>query len=361
MKIENRFLFNFAASYSGGGYKRLYEYAKWFNAKGGAWFVVHRNCRSLPGAFPNNRFFVVSQSRLDRLRSDCGYLAAIGEEIGQPQLYYSYGIPIYSRFGEINWFHLSNVLPLAPRGIPVPHLDRLRLALLRRRIRRASVNADVISAESKFSLGLIDPRWTARLFLSVNGSDDELDYIQKPSAESKDDIATIVGTSSHKALDDSFRVFEMLARDDARLKLMIIGNAKDVSRRLRRQPGVIVRGLLTRVEVISYLKRSKYYISTTLIENSYNAASEGIFIADESYISDIGPHRELLMDMRFDVVSIPMAGRRMLHVRRTDLIAANLKSWATVVEEMIEKFRHERQRLGHASSDVLDVRVGEPP
>jgi hypothetical protein len=229
----------------------------------------------------------------------------------------------------------------------VPHLDRLRLGLLARRIRRASVNADVISAESNFSLGLIDPRWTARLFLSVNGSDDELEYIKSPIAESKDDIATVVGTSSHKALDDSFRVFQALVRGDARLKLMIVGNAGDVPGWLRRQTGVVVRGLLTRAEVINCLKRSKYYISTTLIENSYNAASEGIFIADESYISDIGPHRELLKNMRFDVVSIPMVDRQMLHVRRNDLSGANLKSWATVVEEMIEKFRNEHQRIGH--------------
>jgi len=261
------------------------------------------------------------------------------------------------------------VLPLAHRGIPVPPFDRLRLKLLRRRIRRALVNADVISAESSFSLGLIDSRWAARLFLSVNGSDDEMDYIKRPAADGKDDIATVVGTSSHKALDDSFRVFEMLRRDDARLKLMIIGNPKDVSRSLRRERSVVVRGLLPRAEVINCLKRSRYYISTTRIENSYNAASEGVFIADESYISDIGPHRELLMNTRFDVASIPMVSRPMLHVRRSDLMGANLKTWATVVEEMIARFRNERQRPEHGggqggtreSPSVFNIQMGERP
>jgi hypothetical protein len=360
MTVQNKFLFNFAASYSGGGYKRLYEYAKWFGGKGGAWFVVHENCRSLLTEFPNNRFFVVRQSRLDRLRDDCGYLAPIGHEIGQPQLYYAYGIPMYTRFGLVNWFHLSNVLPLAFKGIPVPAIDRVRLRLLGRRIRSGFASADVIAAESSYSLGLIQLGSDQKLFLSVNGSDDELEYIRLATTESKDDIATVVGTNSHKALDDSFQVFEMLRRGNARLKLMLIGNPNDVPGRLRRQPNVIVTGLLTRAEVVNCLKRSKYYISTTLIENSYNAASEGIFIADESYISDIGPHRELLVNMHFDEVSVLNVARRLLRVRRDELMGAHLKTWSAVIEEMVERFRAEFRRLG-TGSGVPDPQTGHLP
>jgi hypothetical protein len=349
MDVENRYLFNFAASYSGGGYKRLYEYAKWFNANSGAGFVVHENCRPLLTEFPNNRFFVVRQSRLDRLRNDCGYLAAIGNEFGQPELYYSYGIPVYRRFGRINWFHLSNVLPLAFRGIPVPLADRLRLRVLGSRIRNALSNADVVSAESRYALGLIPPIGSGSRFVSVNGSDDEINGNQATAAAARDEIATVVGTNSHKALDDTFRVFDVLRRSDPGLKLEIIGNSRGIPRHLRRDLDVVVRGLLTRSEVVNTLRRSKYYISTTLIENSYNAASEGIFIADESYISDIGPHRELLLDMKFDQVSIPNLGARMLHVKRDDLSTVHLKTWATVIGEMVGKFRDERQWHDRAS------------
>lgn len=355
MSIERRFLFNFAASYLGGGYKRLYEYARWFNANGGAWFVIHENCRKLLAEFSNNRFFVVRQSPLERLRNDCGYLPAIEDQIGRPDLYYSYGIPVYRRFGIINWFHLSNVLPLSRQGIPLPPILRLKLKLLGRRIRHALPNADVTSGESQYSLGLLHFSGAANLFLSVLGSDDELAHLEEPTVWHKDDIATVIGTNSHKALGDTFQVFEMLRRDDARLKLVIIGSATDVPRRLRRERGVIVRGLLSRPEVINCLKSSKYYVSTTLIEGSYNAASEGIFIAEESYISDIDPHRELLMNMRFDEVSVPRIGRPMLHVRRTDMSAANLKSWATVIGEMIEKYLDERQRLGRGGNPAGKV------
>jgi hypothetical protein len=44
----------------------------------------------------------VAISRLSCLFDDWGYLQAIG----RPELYYSYGIPLYRRFGRVNWFHL---------------------------------------------------------------------------------------------------------------------------------------------------------------------------------------------------------------------------------------------------------------
>ena len=332
MQIQNRYLFNFAVSYSGGGFKRLYEYAKWFNGNGGAWFIIHPRCEDLIGEFPNNRFFLVSQPGYQRIFNDCGYLKKIETELGQPALYYSYGIPIYFRFGRINWFHLSNVLPLGSRGIPLPLFDRLKLAILGWKIRRNFQNADVISAESNFSLGLIEAEQTEKLFLSVNGSDDELTYRQNCI---KQNIAVVLGTYRYKALEDSFYVYEMLRKINGELKLMIIGNEKTIPEKLRHNNSIIIAGLLRRSEVIEYLRKARYYISTTRIENSYNAASEGVFFADESYISDIGPHRELLASMPFDRVSVPNMTKSILHVNREDISGANLKSWESVITDMI--------------------------
>lgn len=42
MRIEFPFLFNFAASHSGSGYKRLHEYARWFDGNGGTTFAIGR-------------------------------------------------------------------------------------------------------------------------------------------------------------------------------------------------------------------------------------------------------------------------------------------------------------------------------
>ena len=340
---KTRLLFNFSASFSGGGFKRLYEYAKWFDAAGGAGFIVHPNCSRLLSEFPRNRYFVPEVTRLQRLLNDCGYLAGIGREIGQPDLYYAYGIPLYFRFGRINWFHLSNVLPLAPAGIPLSVTHRLRLASLGRRIRRGFANCEVISAESAYSLSLVrSAGGTAHLVQSVNGSDDELAYLQEGSRQPKDNIATVVGTYTYKALEDSYRVFRMLKMANSELKLMIIGASADVPRSLQEDPDVVLRGALPRPEVIACLRRTRFYISTTYIENSYNAAAEGAFIADESYVSDIGPHRELLMGMKYEEVRVADVSRPLLHVRQESLTGANLKSWHTVVSEMMEQVQNVR-------------------
>jgi hypothetical protein len=332
--IKNKYLFNFAVSHSGGGYKRLYEYSKWFNENGGAWFIIHPHCGSLVYEFTNNRFFLVKQPRYKRIFNDCEYLVAIKKEIGTPDMYYSYGIPIYARFGIVNWFHLSNVLPLFLRNIPISLYDRLKLIYLGRRIRRNFQNSDVISAESKFSLSLMNTKHTGKLFLSVNGSNDEILYPSSKYASKKDNTAVVLGTYRYKALKDSYHVFEMLRKQNSKLKLEIIGVEENIPKEMRNNRSIIVRGVLNRDDVVECLRKAKYYISTTYIENSYNAASEGVFFADESYISDIGPHRELLGDMPFDQVLVPNLSRPILHVRRNDLSIGNLKTWEEVIVEM---------------------------
>jgi hypothetical protein len=338
-QVQHRYLFNFAASYSTGGYKRLYEYARWFDRNGGAWFVIHPRCSQLLSEFPNNHFFIARQSRLRRLFDDCAYLRPIERQIGQPDLYYSYGIPLYSAFGKINWFHLSNVLPLGQPAIPLSLAARLKFAFLGRKIRCGFAQADVISAESASSLRMLGAQPSSKLFLSVNGSDDELAWLQSRQVTQKQDIATVVGTASYKALDDSYRLFELLKKVNARLKLIIIGYPNWIPHRLTVKPDVVIRGLEPRAAVIDWLCRSKIYISTTRLENSYNAAAEGIFFADESYISDIGPHRELLLNMPFEEVSLPGVLMPLLHVHRDRLTGGNLKNWETVVVEMIARFQ----------------------
>jgi hypothetical protein len=42
------------------------------------------------------------------------------------------------------------------------------------------------------------------------------------------------------------------------------------------------------------LRRPRIYMSATHIENSYNAAAEGAFLAQETLTPDIPPHREVL-------------------------------------------------------------------
>lgn len=334
--MKYNYLFNFAVSYLGGGFKRLYEYARWFNENGGAYFIIHSRCEYLKKEFPNNKFIVSNQPKFQRIFNDCSYLDAIRNEIGIPDLYYSYGIPIYSSFGKLNWFHLSNVLSLTQVGISLSLTDRLQLSFLGLKIKNNFRNADVISAESECSLGLIDKKFVDKLFLSVNGSDDEIRFFNSKKLKNKENIATVLGTYSYKRLKDSFSIFEMLKKNHKELKLLIIGNKDNIPKELLKNKNVIALGLLSRKEVLEILIKTKFYISTTQIENSYNAASEGVFFADESYISDIGPHRELLGNIPFNNVKIPISGLSVLHVKHDDLTTIKLKKWNQVVFEMIK-------------------------
>jgi glycosyltransferase involved in cell wall biosynthesis len=347
MKVAHEYLFNFSASPVGGGFKRLYEYAKWFDAHGGAWFMVHARCQQLRDEFPRNRFVVVGRSRLARMLDD---FAPVRETLRHfesvPACYFAYGMPLYGRVARVNWFHLSNVLPLARRGIPLPTTTRLRFRLLGRQIRKGLHYADVISAESHASLKLFDSIYTDRLFTSVNGSDDELLESDQISTRTRQPIAIVVGTYPHKALDESCRVFEILKSTSPQLKLLVFGDEGGVPESVRTHPDVVLKGNRPRSEVIEELRRAKYYISTTLIENSYNAASEGIFLAEESYVSNIGPHQELLAGLKHELVALANTRAPLLHVVRLDLSGVNLKTWAQVIGEMKERIDRAGQTVG---------------
>ena len=331
-------LYNFSVSYSGGGYKRLYEYSKEFDIRGGAHFIIHQNCRSLINLFPNNLYHVVSQSLFERMFDDCKYLKPIIEYLGVPDLYYSYGIPVYFKVGLVNWFHLSNVLPLASKGISSGLLSQLKVLELGRRIRKNLANASVISAESQFSLKVLGSKYIQRHFLSVNGADDELKLLARNKVFEKSNIAVVVGTYKYKSLVDSYHVFnELRETTNSDLKLVIIGPKKNIPNNLTTDENVIIRGLLSREEVIDCLQSARFYISTTQIENSYNAASEGIFFASESYISNIGPHQELLTKIPHILISIPNIEPLLIKVKRDEVNGDNLLRWAQVVEQMLTK------------------------
>src|SRR5262249_12005839 len=120
---------------------------------------------------------------------------------------------------------------------------------------------------------------------------------------------------------------------NSELKLVIIGDSAGVPGYLRRRSDVAVTGVLEHSEVIESLRRTRFYISTTYAENASNAVSEGVFFADESYISDIGPHRELLRGSSFARVFFAGLRRPLLHIKRSGLSTAGLKTWDSVVSE----------------------------
>ena len=55
--IKNNILFNFAVTRTGGGLKRLNAFSKWFHNHGGAYFIIHPECKSLKKNFSKNKIF----------------------------------------------------------------------------------------------------------------------------------------------------------------------------------------------------------------------------------------------------------------------------------------------------------------
>jgi glycosyltransferase involved in cell wall biosynthesis len=335
---DGHLLFNFSASYSGGGFKRLFNYAKWFDAHGGAVFIIHPKIAGLTHEFPRNRYVVVSPSWWARLWNDGSYLAAVLHEFPKPSLYYAYGIPMYSRIGAVNWFHLSNALPVAREAVPMGWGERLKFAMLGRRIRRGLANADVIAAESESSLDLLGRKHGDRLFLSANGFDDGLSLLGRGNVAVRDEIAVVVGTYRYKALEDALCVFEMLRKGNPLLRLHVFGDVGSVPLALRESAAVDLLGTQPPSNVIDALKRARFYISTSHIENSSNADMEGVFLAEEAWLSDIPSHRELLGDDTWETFTVRGMNRTMLRVRGAELPMQALKSWQSVVCDMLARF-----------------------
>jgi len=356
----NRFLFNFAASYTGGGYKRLQAYAAWFARNGGAWFVIHPQCLPLRERFPENRYFVVDRSRLRRIFDDWSYLKDIRAVTGQPDLYYAYGIPLYGRFGRVNWSHLNNILTVDARGIPLSVAWRAKFRFLGWRLRRGCHHAQVVSAESRYSLERLRAWGIRQAFLSVNGSDDELSALRTGVRVPAEELAVVVGTYTYRALDESLRVFEMLRRREPDLRLAMIGDCSAVASRIARHPAVLLLGSLERREVVECLRRARYFINTSYAENSYNCVAEGIFLAQRSFIAPIAPHHELLSGETFRTISLPGLARPLLYTERAWLRGINLQDWNHVIEAML---RRTWEELSHRSfhSDCNDVFMIEDP
>ena len=254
------------------------------------------------------------------------------------ELFYSYGIPIYQKYARVNWLHVSNILPFMKDKFPLTLQEKLKIEILKNTFNSTLKNPDIISAESHASLDQINSK---NLFLSENGSDEEIYFFKNRQTATfrRKNTAIIVGTYKYKALNDAYKIFQKLQLENSNLKLIIIGNKSPIPKALTNDSSVILAGLLSRDEVAEHLISSKFYLSATLVENSYNAASEGVFLSQTSIISDILPHRELLKYCNVKEYILPESKRVFLKVQNTDLKISNIKSWDQVISELVSKLQ----------------------
>jgi glycosyltransferase involved in cell wall biosynthesis len=337
--MKKNYLFNFSVSWIGGGLKRLYAYSEWFDKRGGTNFIVHPACSNFIDLYPNNKYFVVKQSSFSRLFKDNSYLKEILAKLDTVDMYYSYGIPIYSRVCKVNWFHLSSVTPLLALNMDLTIFNKIKYSILGMKIKRNLKHADYISAESNFSLGLLKDIDKKKLFLSVHGSDDELKYLNQNIEDKKENIAITVGTHTYKRLDLVYSKFLELKENNKDLKLFIIGEKNNIPTHILQDNQVEATDTIPRKKVIEFLIKARYFITASSVENSYNAASEGIFLATESFISDISPHMELVKGMPYKYSPIQNSNIAFLQISRKDLSSSNIATWDQVLEDLLKHVR----------------------
>ncbi len=333
--MKNNFLFNFSVSYTTGGLKRLYAYSEWFNKNGGANFIVHPTCSNFIDLYPNNKYFIVKQSKFSRLFKDSYYLKGILAELNTLDMYYSYGIPIYSRVCKVNWFHVSSVTPLLALSMDLTLFEKIKYFILGIKIKKNLKHADYISAESNFSLGLLKDVDKNKLFLSVHGSDDELEYLDKNIEDQKENIVVTVGTHTYKRIELVYSKFLELNEGNKDLKLFIIGEKNNIPTYILQNNQVEATGSIPREKVIEFLIKARYFITASSMENSYNAASEGIFLATESFISDIAPHKELIKGMPYKKSHVLNSNTQLVQIRRKDLSSSNITTWDQVLKDIL--------------------------
>jgi len=336
-KPYKNYLFNFSSSSSGGGLKRLTAYIEWFDKRGGAHFIVNESLRDKFEIFSRNKYHYVDINSFLKFINSQKYVDSVIREIGECHFYYSYNIPLKKNLANINWFHLSNVLPFTRMSMfNIPYRRKIELLWLGILTKLGLKHSDFISAESNFSLKLLSLKSNKKTQVSPNGSDQEIIAIHSiPLKSTNKNIAVIVGTYHHKNLQDSYKIYKRLRASNSGLKLVICGDIDTIPLNIRNDPFVEPRGIMDHNKVVDILSNSMFYINTSKVENSWNAASEGVFLAKDSYVSKIPPHDELFKDCKVNVLDGLDTFNPIVHVSRDNLKNHKLLNWNEIITNMI--------------------------
>lgn len=333
------YLFNFSSSYSGGGLVILKSYLELFEKHGGASFILNDKLKAeLDGKYRNNKIYFVKIQKIKRLLDDEYYLKPIIKTNQKFDLYFAYGMPVYSKIAKVNWFHVSNLIPVSPEHGQLRGLSMLQMLLLGRRIKKNAVNLDVLSADSQDgvdqTLRFLSKKIPKTTVLR-NGVSGE--FIDKKS-DNKDSSAITVGTQKYKDLVRLYNIFKILRDKGEVNELKVIGGLEDIPEELKQDSSVKLFGLVPHSKVIDELSKSKVYISTSRIENSSIASLEGLYLCKESFLSEIGSHKELIDDTGLDYESVDFHGEGKMYKVVEEVPADYIRSisWDNVNAEFYE-------------------------
>lgn len=331
------YLFDFSVSASGGGRKNCLEVAKWFRNNGGAYFIVNEKMRGELRGDSVNEYFYVSPSNLKRFFSEGYWLKKIQEQIGVVDFFFSYGIPVQKQVGKINWFHLSNIIPLDNRPEYSSTKKRYyEYELIKKRIEKMSDFVQCISAESKFALEALrgTMQHKGNTFCFRNGVEFEI-----INSKNQQNTAISVGTEKYKDLQNCLKVFDELKKSEKVVKLLIVGDESKIPQEILCREDIEATGVLHQEKVYELLRISQYYIHTTMIENSSNASIEGILLSENAILSDIEPHRELVEDPAKYLKKIGASEELYLQFNSADRDQLLIGSWPDAVNDLFREIQ----------------------
>lgn len=348
-------LFDFSVSNQTGAFQRIKATLKFYDNLNGQFFILNSNLKNKIPPQNNNTIEFFNPKIKNRLMQNTRYIDAFIEKHGQPDIFFSYGIPVIKKIGVINWFHISNALTLSTSNINIALSLKLKMIFFRKRIQKSIPFLNVVSGESDSTLKLFHQVFRkknhiANVKLRNGFTTDEFNqssYIKK----NLDYLYVVaIGIQSYKRIDLAYKVFLDLKKERQNLnKFILIASPFDnlndkflVSNSVRKDKNVILIAPTKRQEVLELLKGAQTFISMSQIENSSNALLEASLFCNELIVSDIPSHREFLLEnCNFEEITLPAAKKNLLNARKAIKDTSALKSW----NECIELFDNQAKKM----------------
>ena len=343
-------LFNFSVSNKTGSLRRIFATIKFFDENEGAVFILHSSLAKEVKLYnKKNRYFFINQSLISRFFKNDGYVRNIVKECGQPDIYLSYGIPLYNRVGKVNWFHVSNALSLTVKNISLPTITKIKMLLLKHRICSTVDNVDIVSGESQYTIDLFENEVPSKKQIQFhilrNGySSEDVSVIgQNYLGSEHDEYAMTIGIASYKRLDIVYKIFKNLQENNKILKkLYVVASPYDIPympalipKNFNLDKDVVVDTFDEREELVKLMSGMKYFISASQIENGSNALLEGLIFSQNVIASDIPAHRELLAGLDYGYFSEEIDDEKFIYLENIDKDNFSKSiSWEAVVKEM---------------------------
>ena len=298
-------LFNFSSSWTGGGLIRTIETVKWFDNNLGAYFIINDRIKNEISKYnKNNKYFFVSDSKAKRLLFDGYYIPKIIHEIGRPDIYFSYGIPVFKDIGKINWFHVSNALALKTHKISLPLKTLIQMLILKKRIIKSMQYTNIATGESKFSINLLEElasKKNVKCHYDVLPNGYDITHINKILSKKREGLykyAVTVGTYKYKKIKAALKLFHQIKEANNLKKFIIVGPTKHLTESVVKDDYVETKPHLSREDLLNLLYNAEYYISASQIENSSNAVLEALLLCNKIILSNIPSHNEMLRNFK---------------------------------------------------------------